>query len=136
MAGSPLDEEDQITGINVTPLVDVVLVLLVIFMVTANYIVHSSINIKLPTAATGQTQAREKSLSFTLDRDSKLYLDGKLLTYPDLSSAIEARKKGAKLKAIISADKSVSHGEVVKLIDAVRKLGITNFAVDVEASSL
>ena len=122
MAGSSLDDEDQITGINVTPLVDVVLVLLVIFMVTANYIVHSSINIKLPTAATGQIQPREKSLSFTLDGEAKLYLDGKPLSYVELSSAIEARKKNAKLRAIISADKAVPHGEVVKLMNSLSAL--------------
>ena len=53
MAGGDLGEDDGITGINVTPLVDVMLVLLIIFMVTANYIANQAISLQLPKAATG-----------------------------------------------------------------------------------
>lgn len=137
MAGSGGTEEEEITAINVTPLVDVMLVLLVIFMVTASYIVHRSINIKLPDAATSELTAQQKSLAFTLDKDANLYLEDKMIQYSELPEIIEkAKMKSSKLQAIISADKAVSHGAVVKLIDAVRKLGISEFAVDVEAASL
>lgn len=138
MAGSSLGEDEEITGINVTPLVDVVLVLLVIFMVTASYIVHRSIQVKLPDAVTGEVGARQKSLDFVLDKEANLYLDGKPILYEDLPRLVELAEQDSsrsKLQAVISADTAVSHGAVIKLIDTVRKLGITEFAVDVETAS-
>lgn len=143
MAGGSMNEEDEITAINVTPLVDVMLVLLIIFMVTATYIVHRSINIKLPKAETGSTEITTRNLAFTLDKQSNLYLDGKATTYNELPQIIQETKKtllsGNKrlnLQALISADTKTPHGDVVKLIDTVRKLGIIEFAVNVEAKSL
>ena len=70
-------EEEEITGINITPLVDVMLVLLIIFMVTTSYIVHRSIVVNLPKATTGENVITTKNLAFVLDKNSILYLDGK-----------------------------------------------------------
>src|SRR5438874_7953028 len=81
MAGgaSPFDGDDDsgrmITEINVTPLVDIVLVLLIIFMVTTTYIVNPSIKVDLPKAATGSEQAKV-TLGLTLTKDGQLYLNG------------------------------------------------------------
>lgn len=135
MAGGASTDEDEITGINVTPLVDVMLVLLIIFMVTATYIVNQSINVQLPKAETADTTETSKNLGFVLDADSKLYLDGNPINFEDIPAAIaEAQNKaaGAAVNALISADKTTPHGMVVKLIDAVRKYGITDFAINVE----
>ena len=137
MAGSSgSDDEDEITGINVTPLVDVMLVLLVIFMVTASYIVHRSININLPKAATADSALSSKNLAFALDREGVLYLDGNVIEYDRLKSLIEQVRLAAgsdvSLQALITADAETSHGNVVKLIDAVRKNGINDFAINVE----
>ena len=139
MAGSSMGDDEEITAINVTPLVDVVLVLLVIFMVTASYIVHRSIQVKLPDAVTGEVGVKPKSLAFILDKEANLYLDGEKITYSELPGLIEKAgnaKSLSKLQAVISADKAVSHGAVMKLIDTVRKLGISDFAVDVETAAL
>ena len=140
MAGNAnWDDEEAITGINVTPLVDVMLVLLVIFMVTTTYIVHKSINLKLPKADTADEQSTVKNLAFALDKDSKLYLDGKPILYSDIVPLIaEIREKNSKkidIQALIAADEKTPHGEVVKLIDMVRKNGISDFAINVEAGS-
>jgi biopolymer transport protein TolR len=80
MAGGAgaFDDDDSgrmITDINVTPLVDIVLVLLIIFMVTATYIVNPTIKVDLPKAATGTDQTRT-TLALTLDRTGALYLNG------------------------------------------------------------
>ena len=77
MAGIASDSDDEITGINVTPLVDVMLVLLIILMVTATYIVNRSINVNLPKADTGENNDKTKNLAFVLDAKNQLYLDGK-----------------------------------------------------------
>ena len=75
MAASVEEHDDEITGINVTPLVDITLVLLIIFMVTATYVVKEAIEVDLPRAASGG-QTVGPTLAFALDREGKLYLDG------------------------------------------------------------
>lgn len=138
MASNSNENEDEITGINVTPLVDVMLVLLVIFMATATYIAERSIKISLPEADTGLNQELPKSLSFTLDKESQLYLDGKRVLLTDISNLIQATKdklnQQTTIQALISADKTTPHGSVIKLIDEVRKNGINDFAIHVESS--
>jgi len=136
MAGKISDSDDDIiSDINVTPLVDVMLVLLIIFMVTANYIVNQSINIQLPKADTGESTATTKNLAFVVDKDSKLYLDGQPVELTEISARITAEKSAnpdVTLQALISADTATPHGTVVKLIDTVRKNGITDLAINVE----
>lgn len=132
------DGGDSITEINVTPLVDVMLVLLIIFMVTANYIVNQSISIQLPKADTGESVMSTKNLAFVLDKDSKMYLDGQPVTLDDIAAKIQSERKAnpaAQLQALVSADASTPHGSVVKLIDTVRKNGITELAINVEAEA-
>jgi biopolymer transport protein TolR len=128
-------DDDEITGINVTPLVDVMLVLLIIFMVTATYIVNQSINVSLPKSQTAQDIPPGNNLSFVLDKDSNLYLNGEKLDFANVDTTIAKEKaKGDRpLAALIAADRSTPHGAVIKLIDAVRKAGISDFAINVEA---
>ena len=138
MSGGASENDDEITGINVTPLVDVMLVLLIIFMVTATYITNRSINVNLPKADTADSDSKTKNLAFVLDAKSQLYLDGKAISFDEVASRIkdeQAKANGVALNAIISADKETPHGAVVKLIDTVRKHGITDFAINVEAGS-
>ena len=130
---SLVDEDQEITGINVTPLVDVMLVLLVIFMVTANYIVSQAIPVELPKASTGETVATE-NLGFVLDRSSNLYLNGTAITFDQIAGQIAGKfTDGKKLQALISAGKETPHGSVVRLIDGIRKAGVTDFAINVES---
>ena len=126
------DDGEEITGINVTPLVDVMLVLLVIFMVTASYIVNQTIKVSLPKASSGE-QSSATNLAFVLDRESKLFLDGKSLDYSEIDARIaEYKAQGKPLQALIAADESTPHGAVVKLIDVVRRNGIFDFAINIE----
>ena len=139
MAGRLLDSgDDAITDINVTPFVDVMLVLLVIFMVTANYIVNQSINIQLPKANTGQV-IQIRNLALVIDKESKVYLDGKPVEIAVLGEKITTFKAtqadGTSVQALISADTATPHGTVVKVIDVVRKSGITELAINVESAS-
>lgn len=135
------DDDDGITGINVTPLVDIMLVLLIVFMATTTYIVQQSIQVSLPKADSGNTtQGGTKNLSFVVDRNSNLFADGKPLQFAEIKDQIQAAQKSAKdetksLQALISADKDTPHGTVIKLIDEVRKNGISDFAIRVEAQA-
>jgi len=130
--GGDADDDDLISGINVTPLVDVVLVLLIIFMVTATYIVRASIEVDLPRAAHGG-EATGTILSVIVTRDGQVWLDGARRTEDELVARTRtAVAKDADARAIISADKGALHGAVVRVIDLVRGAGVTRFAIHVE----
>lgn len=135
MAGKLTDADEEITDINVTPFVDVMLVLLVIFMVTANYIVNQSINVNLPDAVTGEVTS-SNNLAFSLDQKSNLYLDGKPIDFSAINGEIIRRQmKKENMQAVIAADEKTPHGAVIKLIDTIRKSGITDFSINVEQLS-
>jgi biopolymer transport protein ExbD len=126
------DRADEITGINVTPLVDVTLVLLVVFMVTATYVVREAIEVDLPRAASGG-ETVGPTLAFALDREGRLFLDGAPATPEAARQAVRAAlARSAEARALISADRAVSHGRVVEVIDLVKREGLTRFAIDVE----
>jgi biopolymer transport protein ExbD len=126
MAGtSDFDDEDGITGINVTPLVDIMLVLLIIFMVASNYIVQESIEVKLPKAATGEeTDTKNQSIALILKADGSLFLDGKATTMEEIAQRSKALASVENAQALIAADRATSHGEVIKLIDWIRANGL------------
>lgn len=145
MAGGSLgggDDDDGINGINVTPLVDIMLVLLIIFMVASSYIVKESIEMSLPKAATGEETVGE-ALAFKLTADGKMYLNDKETTKEEIAAkckAVAAKAKAAKARgekveeptALISADKDVPHGKVTALIDWVRLNDVINFAINIQ----
>jgi len=133
MAGTSGGEDDDlIVGINVTPLVDVVLVLLIIFMVTATYIVRASIEVDLPRAAHGG-ETTGVLLSVVIARDGALFLDGVRRTEAELiARATEAAAANPEARAIIAADKGALHGAVVRVIDVVKGAGISRFAINIE----
>jgi biopolymer transport protein TolR len=132
MAASIEQDGEEITGINVTPLVDITLVLLIIFMVTATYVVKEAIEVDLPRAASGG-ETVGPTLAFALDREGKLYLDGAPASDAGAREAVRAAlERSPEARAIISADRAVSHGRVVELIDLVKREGLTRFAIDVE----
>src|SRR5689334_19984601 len=118
--GAKSDEDDLIAGINVTPLVDIVLVLLIVLMVTSSYLVNKAIGVELPKASTGET-APPTSMSISLDQNGRLFLDGTPIDAPALAQRVKAaHDKDPDVKAIISADGRVHHSEVVSVIDLLR----------------
>lgn len=135
MANVQQDEEELITGINVTPLVDVVLVLLVILMVTATYLVARSVPVDLPKAETGEIA--QSPLVITLDAKGVSYLDGKRIGREDLERHVRERHaREPEARAVIAADGALPHREVVSVVDLLRREGITRFAINVDPSDL
>lgn len=142
MAGkSASQDDDVISDINVTPLVDIMLCLLVIFMVTTSYVVADSLKVDLPEASTGDsTQPSTVMITFTVNKESgerQLYLNGEKSDETRLRKHIREEIGAGKkdLQAVIAADKSASHGEVIHLIDLVKQEGIIKFALNIESSS-
>ncbi|MFL5307173.1 MAG: ExbD/TolR family protein [Polyangia bacterium] len=128
------DGEDggMISGINVTPLVDITLVLLIIFMVTATYIVRQAIHIDLPRAANAG-ESTGTTLAIILTKDGDIYVDGKKRDETGLRDAArEALAKDKDARAIISADKNALHGAVVRVLDLIKGEGVSKFAINIE----
>jgi len=131
MAGHASSSDESITGINVTPLVDITLVLLIIFMVTASYIVKESIEVDLPRAAAGGETVGE-TLTFAVDKDGVLYLDGQPVAREAARVAVRAAVgRSPEARALIGADRAVPHGEVVALIDLLKSQGLAKFAIQI-----
>ncbi len=132
MAGSAQENDEEITGINVTPLVDVVLVLLVIFMVTANFIVRETVEVDLPRAASGG-ETVQGLVNVVLDKDAKVYFDGVEVSEKELLRRIDdALKQDKDTRAVVSADQSLNYGKVMRLIDLVKGQGIAKFALNIQ----
>ena len=130
------DDDDAIVDINITPFVDIILVVLIIFMVTTSYIVKQSIKVNLPEAASGES-TEDSSLGITIDADKNLLLNGEPTTEDDLRIFIRAEKErmkaqGADVVCLIAADHTVPHGEVVGVIDLVKQEGVAKFAINID----
>ena len=119
--------EDEITGINITPLVDVMLVLLVIFMVTTSYIDPRGIKISLPQASTAESKT-VNTVTFSITADAQVYRNDEQLDEAQLTVAIANTAASGKAVAI-AADRSTPHGKVIALIDKLRRGGITAFTI-------
>lgn len=136
MAGLDLNSSDSedstFASINVTPFVDVVLVLLVIFMITAPALVKDVMEIRLPKTATGDGQVLQ-TLGIAVNRDGNILLNGTITDDAGLQAAAkEALAKNEQAQAVISADINVSYGRVVKVIDLLKSAGLEKFAVQIE----
>jgi biopolymer transport protein TolR len=130
------DDDEGIVDINITPFVDIILVVLIIFMVTATYIVEESIKVNLPEAATGEA-TEDVSLAISMDASKKLYLDGEETTESQLrkrlqNELLDAKSNKVDVICLIGADKTVSHGDVIHIIDLVKQEGVTKFAINID----
>jgi biopolymer transport protein TolR len=109
--------------INVIPLVDVMLVLLVIFMVTAPML-YRGMDIKLPTS-TSNTIKPEERIVLTIERDQKLYLDKDPIGLAQLEERLRAvRQRNEEVSVFLRADRDVPYGTVIQVMDGVKKAGI------------
>jgi biopolymer transport protein ExbD len=121
-----------IVGINVTPMVDVVLVLLVIMMVSAVYIVSQSLKVELPKTANSDEPA-QSPLAVTITKEGRYLFEQKPINEAGLVGKLKkakSEKKDASL--VVTADKEAFHGDVVHVIDLAKSEGITKFAINVE----
>jgi len=130
------DDDAVMAEINITPMVDIILVLLIIFMVTASVINKEAIEVELPSAATGGP-TETTSLGIHIDKDGAWYLNGEPTGQDALRAFIRQEKAaGADLMALIAADKTTSHGQVVDAIDLVKQEGVLKFAINIDPAPL
>jgi len=135
MAAQANDADEMISGINITPLVDVVLVLLVVLMVTSSYLASNGIPVDLPKGATGESTASILSVSIT--RDGALFLDGKATADREFREHVRAAHTANQdVRAVIAADGGSAHRSVVRVIDLLRQERVTRFALNVDPDTL
>ena len=121
-----------ITGINVTPMVDIVLVLLVIMMVSANFIVSESMNVDLPKASNGDRTVPSTAI-VTIGADGSFGWHDTPVSESELSAKLQAaHAENADVSLVVSADGSCKHSAVVHVIDLAKAEGITHYAIGVE----
>ena len=138
------DDEDGLTGINVVPLVDIMLVLLIIFMVSTEFVadelknkIPPNIPVELPRAASA-IDTNPSLLSLVLNKDGQLFLNGEPSALPDVKVYIDTMKAsgGDKMQAVIAADERISHGAVIDLVDNIRLWGIDDFAINTKRQEI
>jgi len=128
VAAASLDSE-EINGINVTPLVDIMLVLLIIFMIATKLDQPGAIDVQLPRAATA-TEIQSSTLAIVVHRDGSMHLDGAMATLAAIEAA--ATRSAPDGQALVSADKGVDYERVVAVMDALRKGGVSKLALPTE----
>ena len=131
MAAAQDEEDGIISAINVTPLVDVTLVLLIIMMVTAKIIVSSALPLDLPQAAKGEQV--QVVFGLELHANGDIVADGKKLSDDNavLGLARESIAKNKDLRAVIRADKTVQHGRIIRILDLLKQAGVSKIAFGV-----
>lgn len=141
MRGGASDQDDLITAINITPLVDVMLVLLVIFMVTTELIHEMDkpkvLPIELPAAASAEQMLAKGLMSFIIDKKGVLYLNMEPVDGSVIAKTVAAiRAQKITPQALISADEGVAHGSVVELMDRLRILGVRQIAFNTKRQTI
>src|SRR3989338_1369168 len=118
-----------ISQINVTPLVDVMLVLLVIFMVTAP-IIQQGVQVNLPQAKAGAIPGKEEQLVVAITRNGRIYLNDNPMTLPDLGKKLRAISKIQRDKEVyLRADQDVRYGIVIRTIAEIKQAGIEKLGI-------
>jgi biopolymer transport protein TolR len=129
LAGNGNRDTGAISQINVTPLVDVMLVLLVIFMVTAP-IIQQGVQVNLPQAKAGAITSEEEPLIVSITRNGRLYLNDNPVTLADLRKKLAAiRQLKADKEVYLRADQDVRYGVVMGAIEAIKEAGITRLGM-------
>jgi len=130
---SHADDDGPITGINVTPLVDIILVVLIIFMATAPLIHNRAMKVDLPKAAQHERAATE-ALQVVYNAAHEISLSGKRVTEAQLGSELKAMvSRDVDLRVALRADRNLPYGDIVQLLDAVRGAGVNKIGLEVKA---
>lgn len=134
MGASTSNDEGAIASINVAPLVDVTLVLLIVFMVTAQAMASRVVPMDLPSAKTASNAKASAPLVVSIDDRGAITVDGKALATDEAlrREALAAKSRDPAVSAVVRAPKVASHGRVITVLDELRHAGITHVAFAAE----
>ena len=128
------DNDEIISEINMTPLIDIMLVLLIIFMVTSSVSLESGLDIDIPNTVSDTNKQEGKSVLVSLDKDGKISVQGKIVDWNSLQVSIsEALKTEQTGLVVFEGDKSSKLGMAVEIMDVAKAAGAEKFAIAAEA---
>ena len=123
------DDDKEISEINMTPFVDIILVVLIIFLATATFIVEGKIPLNLPKAETSQSkEIKQKKVVVTIKKDGSIYIDDQKGSIDLLKKKIKKLPKEAVV--ILRADKDVPFQKVITVIDTCRSEGLERYSIE------
>ena len=127
------DDENIMSEINMTPLIDIMLVLLIIFMVTSTAALESGLDIELPKTQITNEKKQDEILIITLDKDGKVAIAGKTVADADVGTTIANTLKEMKTESVIlEGDTKAFLGKAVQLMDLAKSAGAKNFSIAAE----
>ncbi len=137
------DEDEGINAINVVPLVDIMLVLLIIFMVSTDFVqqelknrIPPNIPVELPKAASAQ-DTNPSLLSLVINKEGLLFLNGNPSDLEGVKGYVDRMiAEGNKMEAVVAADERITHGRFVEIVDALRIWGIDDFAINTKKQEI
>jgi biopolymer transport protein TolR len=130
MAASNNNSDETISEINIVPLVDIILVVLIIFMVASPITKQKKVNVDLPTSGYSDSNNDSKPFQVTVNESGHIFLHGEMISENDLKNrSIEEAKKNQGIEAILTADKNLSYGMVVKYMDIMKSSGINKLSI-------
>lgn len=123
-------DQEEISDINIVPLVDIILVVLIIFMVASPASEQSRIKVDIPQASSGDASASNEPFQVTVNDEGYLFVGGEPVSETELKSRAEVEvKKNSQIEAILTADKNLGYGEVVRVIDLIKSSGLKKIAI-------
>ena len=129
MAAKTSDSQDTISDINIVPLVDIILVVLIIFMVTAPALMKPSVKVNLPEAASGEA-SQPTLLAVTVTPDERILINNQEVDEDGTRRiATEEFERNPEVQAVIAADRDVPYGLVIRVMDWIKSAGVKNLAV-------
>jgi biopolymer transport protein ExbD len=126
------EEDGVVGGINVTPLVDITLVLLIIFMVTANFVNDMGVKVQLPKAAAADINPTP-ALTVTVGKDGKIFLMGQKVDLNGLkANMVREAQLNPGVRVVVAADETLIYKNVVAILDSIKSAGVTRVALSSE----
>jgi len=121
--------EEISLGVSIAPLIDIVFLLLIFFMLTSHFDIISGITIALPNISERGSDQSADSMTVSLDKTGNCYLQKKKVTLKDLFLKLKELTKEKKINLILNADRDVTHGHVVRIMDLAKKAGINSIVI-------
>ncbi len=129
MAAKTSQDEEAISEINIVPLVDIILVVLIIFMVTAPAMIKPSVNVQLPSAGSAD-ETQPSLLQIAITPQGTVFSSNQELDEDGVKRvAAEEFSRNPEVQAVIAADREVPHGTVIRVLDWVKSAGVKKFAI-------
>lgn len=123
-------DREESPQVDLTPLIDVVFILLIFFILSANFQKESTIEVNRPSASSSTLKSESKILTVSVDRDQNIWFNGQNINLSQLQLQVKAQLTNSQtINAIVNADRSLDTGTLISIIDTLRLSGITNVAI-------